>query len=105
VSVGYYATAPSTSYNGNANFLASLPQPRVPIATNVSAMALQQFLDLRGEVQPALALSDIALPKMSGRVSSVDAKQRAMRYLSEGDTLFAAQNFNSALQKYKLAAG
>ena len=64
----------------------------------------RQFLNLSGEVTPALALSERALPRMGPRISNLETRQRAMRFLAEGDTLFAAQNFNSALQKYKLAA-
>ncbi|HZN36608.1 MAG TPA: hypothetical protein VFB80_22415 [Pirellulaceae bacterium] len=104
ISIGYYANR-GGYYNANSNFaLAALPQPRTPILTNVDAQTLQAFLNLSSEVRPALALSERALPKLGPRVSNLETRQRAMRLISEGDTLFAAQNFNSALQKYKLAA-
>lgn len=116
ISVGYYTLAPSGgTYNANANFVANtLPSLRYPIAANVNAQTLQQFLGLRGDIAPAsappasvpaiYALSERELPKMSGRVSNLDTRQRAQRIMAEGDTLFQAQNFNSALQRYKLAS-
>jgi tetratricopeptide (TPR) repeat protein len=82
-----------------------LPQPRFPVTAGVNAQELERFLALRGEVTPALGVfSDRTLPKMSDRVSNAQTRQRAMRLLAEGDSLFQAQNFNSALQRYKLAA-
>ena len=104
ISVGYYANR-GGYYNANSNFaVTALPQPRTPILTNVDAQTLQAFLNLSGEVRPALALSERALPKLGPRISNIETRQRAMRLIAEGDALFAAQNFNSALQKYKLAA-
>src|SRR5262249_43978477 len=38
------------------------------------------------------------------RISNPETRRQAERYIAEGDTLFRAQNFNSASQKYKLAA-
>jgi len=107
ISIGYYTYQPAGgNYNANSNFLASvLPQPRYPIGTGASAQTLAQFLDLRGEVKPAvIALSERTLPKMSVRIANADTRQRANRYVSEGDELFRAQNFNSALQRYKQAS-
>src|SRR5262245_4453936 len=37
------------------------------------------------------------------RVSNVESRRKAERMITEGDELFRAQNFHSALQKYKLA--
>ena len=107
---GGYMMSPSS--NATTNFVASLPQPRYPVTTTVNAQALQQFLGLKGEIQLAsaptvpatFALSEKALPKMSVRISNNETRERALRYMAEGDTLFRAQNFNSALQKYKLAS-
>ena len=107
ISVGYYSYRPAGGYyNANANFAAnSLPAINWPIGSGVNAQLLERFLELRGEVRPVdLALSDRVLPKLSGRVSNVETRQRASRLLAEGDELFRAQNFNSALQRYKLAS-
>jgi hypothetical protein len=107
ISVGYYTYRPAGGYyNANANFVSStLPPVRTPIASGVNAQTLAEFLNLRGEVAPAVnALSTTTLPKMSGRISNAETRQKANRYISEGDELFRAQNFNSALQRYKQAS-
>jgi tetratricopeptide (TPR) repeat protein len=37
-------------------------------------------------------------------VANAEFRRKAEKYIAEGDTLFRAQNFHSALQKYKLAS-
>jgi hypothetical protein len=106
VGLGYSVYQPSY-YSANGRFASTtLPQPRFSVsAGGVTAQELERFLALRGEVTPVLGvLSDRLLPKMSARVSNAQTRQRAMRLLAEGDALFQAQNFNSALQRYKLAS-
>src|SRR5262245_6780294 len=83
---GYYANRVGY-YNANSNFaIATLPQPRAPILTGVDARTLQEFLNLSSEVTPALALSERPLPKLGPRISNLETRQRAMRFIAEGDT-------------------
>jgi len=44
------------------------------------------------------------LDNVLARFSNVESRRKAERIITEGDELFRAQNFHSALQKYKLAA-
>ena len=86
-----------------------------PPAGPPTALALQKFLGLK-DLQPALQNGDraavaaqrVAVPKslddVLARVSNVESRRKAERLIAEGDELFRAQNFHSALQKYKLAA-
>jgi tetratricopeptide (TPR) repeat protein len=85
-------------------------QPQVP----PTALALQKFLGLKnvqpaplGDDRAALVAKPVAMPKsLDGiltRVSNVESRRKADRLIAEGDELFRAQNFHSALQKYKLA--
>jgi hypothetical protein len=81
----------------------------------VTAIALQKFLGLKdirpltlGTAPAAVAAAPVPAPlRMLGdvlaRVSNVESRRKAERMISEGDELFRAQNFHSALQKYKLA--
>ena len=103
--VGYYTALPQY-YNTNINFaVTALPSVKYPVSAGVNAQALERFLGLAGEVAPAAGpLAERALPRIAARVSSAESRQRAMRHLAEGDALFAKQNFNSALQRYKQAA-
>jgi tetratricopeptide (TPR) repeat protein len=50
-------------------------------------------------VPASTSLKDVGL----GLVSKVDNRTQAERLLKEGDELFRAQNFDSALERYKLA--
>jgi len=79
-----------------------------------TALALQKFLGLKdiqpallGDNRTALAAKPVAMPKslddILARVSNVESRGKADRLMAEGDELFRAQNFHSALQKYKLA--
>src|SRR4029079_2142155 len=56
----------------------------------------------------ALAFAPVPAPLRTlgdvlGRVSNVESRRKAERMLNDGDELFRAQNFHSALQRYKLA--
>jgi len=51
-------------------------------------------------VRPAAAVVDTLV----SRLSNVDSRRKAEKMIAEADELFKAQNFHSALQKYKLAA-
>jgi tetratricopeptide (TPR) repeat protein len=79
-----------------------------------TALALQRFLGLKdiqpaqlGDDRAALVAKPVAMPKslddILTRVSNVESRRKAERLIAEGDELFRAQNFHSALQKYKLA--
>jgi len=87
----------------------------------VTAIALQKFLGLKdvrpmafGDAPTAVASAPTTvapgpaplrnLGDVLARVSNVEYRRKAERMITEGDELFRAQNFHSALQKYKLAA-
>jgi hypothetical protein len=96
-------------------------KPAMPLAlasANVApgALALQKFLGLK-DIRPldlnqapaAVAARPISPPAKTfgdvlARFSNVESRRKADRLIAEGDELFRAQNFHSALQKYKLAA-
>jgi tetratricopeptide (TPR) repeat protein len=46
----------------------------------------------------------VASAKPIVRVANSEYRRKAEKYVAEGDALFRAQNFHSALQKYKLAS-
>jgi len=84
-----------------------------PVATAVAALknpataaALQRFLGLRDAPPPTLVSAAPAksLNDVLSRLSNVESRRKADRLMAEGDELFHAQNYHSALQKYKLAA-
>jgi hypothetical protein len=84
-----------------------------PVATAVAALknpataaALQRFLGLKDAPPPTLVSAAPAksLADVLSRLSSVESRRKAERLMTEGDELFHAQNYHSALQKYKLAA-
>jgi tetratricopeptide (TPR) repeat protein len=90
--------------------LAKASQPEAP----PTALALQKFLGLKSlpaTVQNGAGLAVVANPFVTpkslddvlARVSNVESRRKAERIIAEGDELFRAQNFHSALQKYKLA--
>jgi hypothetical protein len=81
-----------------------------------TAQALQRFLGLREPRGSSLQLEPTAiaarpansplqaLDDILARISTSEGRRKAERLIREGDELFRAQNFHSALQKYKLAA-
>jgi tetratricopeptide (TPR) repeat protein len=96
---------------GQTNLVAARgAQPQGP----PTALALQRFLGLK-DIQPAqlgddraiLVAKPVARPKslddILTRVSNVESRRKAERLIADGDELFRAQNFHSALQKYKQA--
>jgi hypothetical protein len=99
---GYYPMPVSTYtyalnglyYNPAANFVASPAPAYQPVA-------LPTLSTLR--VTTTTPASK-AMPTAIARSTSAEAYLRASKYLDQGDALFRAQNFHSALQKYKLAA-
>jgi tetratricopeptide (TPR) repeat protein len=106
-------TAPASSIVAPAAKPAAAP---TAIATApVTALAVQKFLGLKdirplsfGGAPSALASAPVPAPLRTlgdvlGRVSNVESRRKAERMLNDGDELFRAQNFHSALQKYKLA--
>ncbi len=70
--------------------LVAIPSIRPPVAT--------------AQPSAAVSLSKSDLARVLSRVSNVEARRKAERSLAEGDELFRAQNYHSALQRYKLAA-
>ncbi|HEY2410591.1 MAG TPA: tetratricopeptide repeat protein [Pirellulaceae bacterium] len=88
------------------------PVPAPAAATPIGA-AVQKFLGL-GQLRPVAPV--ISRPITSAkpvapivnsivsRFSNVDSRRKAEKLITEADELFKAQNFHSALQKYKLAA-
>jgi tetratricopeptide (TPR) repeat protein len=83
-----------------------------PVATTPIGEAVQKFLGI-GQLRPvAPAISrpiTSAKPvapivnSIVSRFSNVDSRRKAEKLIAEADELFKAQNFHSALQKYKLA--
>jgi hypothetical protein len=92
------------------------PPPLVASDAPPSAIALQRFLGLKDVRSVALTaalpttasrpttLAARTLDDVIARFSNVESRRKADRLINEGDELFRAQNFHSALQKYKLAA-
>jgi tetratricopeptide (TPR) repeat protein len=122
LSIGYSTYRPlGATYNPSANFVvAAAPVARQPVVqqvqqplkqqvnVNPGPAGVQQFLGIANlrpinvakPAVPALRIVDQPL----ARFSNPESRRKAERTMAEGDTLFRAQNFNSALQKYKLAA-
>src|SRR5205823_2249242 len=74
----------------------------------LSVVRVLQLPRLRHRPHPRARPTRLPAPfRMLGdvlaRVSNVESRRKAERMISEGDELFRAQNFHSALQKYKLA--
>ena len=118
LSIGYTSYRPlGATYNPSANFVvAAAPIAKQPvvqqfkqqISVNPGPAAVQQFLGIVN-LRP-IAVAKPAVPNLKivdqplAKFSNPETRRKAERYIAEGDTLFRAQNFNSALQKYKLAA-
>jgi hypothetical protein len=131
--VGYYTGGAYHNYTGgayynpSANFaLYNLPATYQPAELAYGPLAVKQFLGLdRNFALGPLREPPVRLPLIGGgvagrelaldrgeikaarpvvRISSIESRRKAERYLAEGDTLFRAQKFHSALQKYKLAS-
>jgi hypothetical protein len=111
--VGYYGVNAPTSYAAPSRLVISLrPTAKTPAAAaqplkaSLSAVTLQKFLgmsQLRPIAPPApAAMAKTAIPA-APRVANADSRRRAEQLIAEGDQLFQAQNFNSALQRYKAA--
>jgi tetratricopeptide (TPR) repeat protein len=92
------------------------PRPAALAFAAPTALDVQRFLGLKEigsvpvDAEPtAIALNRVApalkaLDDILARVSTAESRRKAERMMREGDELFRAQNFHSALQKYKLAA-
>lgn len=103
--------------NASASFAAVPGAPARPVArfaanTRFDANTLQQFLGM-SELRP-INLIDVRMAmnpeaaepptvRFPTRISNVESRRKAERMIAEADELFKAQNFNSALQRYKLA--
>jgi tetratricopeptide (TPR) repeat protein len=91
---------------------AAAPVPAPAAVTPIGA-AVQKFLGL-GQLRPvapvisrpAVGARPVApiVDSIVSRFSNTDSRRRAEKLVTEADELFKAQNFHSALQKYKLAA-
>lgn len=122
-SVGYYAVNQPVGgyyYNPQANFVdyygLSVYQP-AEIAYGPQAVKQFVGLDRNFALAPLrepparLPLMGIASSRPASvakpivRVANPEYRRKAEKYVAEGDALFRAQNFHSALQKYKLASG
>jgi hypothetical protein len=121
-SVGYYAYQPGgVYYNPSANFAVyNLPATYQPAELAYGPLAAKQFIGLdRNFALGPLREPPVRLPLLGRvvldrgelkaarpvvRVSSIEARRKAEKYLAEGDALFLAQRFHSALQKYKAAS-
>ena len=118
-SVGYYAARPTTINVPAVRTVALAKASPVysQIRLGTTQEALRNFLGTgelrRLDIQaPALAnlLARVAdqrpaAPEMQNvRMANPEARRTAERHIADGDSLFRAQNFNSALQRYKLAA-
>src|SRR5438874_345074 len=106
---GVIAAAPAAK-------LATRPAATLLAVSAPDAAMLQRFLGLK-DVRPAAigaastpvaAASSLpaakSLPDVLARFSNVESRRKGERMITEADELFRAQNFHSALQKYKLAA-
>jgi tetratricopeptide (TPR) repeat protein len=90
--------------------VATQPARQVAAARPV-ASAVQQFLGMN-ELRPVnlAAAGPASGPSIApstnhfvARVANVESRRKAERMIAEADELFQAQNFHSALQRYKLA--
>ena len=122
--IGYYAVNQPVGgyyYNPQANFVdyygLSIYQP-AEIA--YGPQAVKQFVGLDRNFGlaplrepparlPLLGLAERRATALAGakpivRVANPEFRRKAEKYLADGDALFRAQNFHSALQRYKLAA-
>jgi tetratricopeptide (TPR) repeat protein len=93
---------------------AATPRPAVvPAAITPVGAAVQKFLGI-GELRPVAPLGARAatsarpvapiVDSIVARFSNTDSRRKAEKLIAEADEFFKAQNFHSALQKYKLAA-
>lgn len=126
VSTGYYVSSPYTNAYPTYTNYSAIRTANVPVATpnygrtlkvGTTPQAVGQFLGM-SDLQPvqikAPAVSNLlarlgvqpnlTVTKPNVRIANADARRTAERHIADGDVLFRAQNFNSALQRYKLAA-
>jgi hypothetical protein len=122
--IGYYAVNQPVGgyyYNPQANFVdyygLSVYQP-AEIA--YGPQAVKQFVGLDRNFAlaplrepparlPLLGLAEARAKPLAGakpiiRLTNTESRRKAEKYLADGDALFRAQNFHSALQRYKLAS-
>lgn len=102
------ATTPTSAASTQ---VAALPTSDSRPVAKVAATAVQQFLGMQ-ELRPVnlVAASPASAPSAASsanhfvaRVANVETRRKAERMIAEADELFKAQNFHSALQRYKLA--
>jgi hypothetical protein len=106
------AANPGTANPGTAP-PGTAPPGTAPTAVRPIGAAVQKFLGL-GELRPVAPLLNRPqtggrpaapiLDNIATRLSNVDSRRKAEKLIADADELFQAQNFHSALQKYKLAA-
>jgi tetratricopeptide (TPR) repeat protein len=124
VGVGYYAVNQPVGgyyYNPQANFVDYYGLTTYePAEIAYGPQAVKQFVGLDRNFAlaplrepparlPLLGLAERRATPVAGakpivRATNPEFRRKAEKYLADGDTLFRAQNFHSALQRYKLAA-
>jgi tetratricopeptide (TPR) repeat protein len=122
-SYGYYAVNQPVGgyyYNPQANFIDYYGLSTYePAEIAYGPQAVKQFVGLdRNFALAPLREPPVRLPLLSlverraravagakpvVRVANAEYRRKAEKYIADGDTLFKAQNFHSALQRYKLA--
>jgi hypothetical protein len=90
--------------------------PTSAVTAPPTALALQKFLGLKDihpvSISPAASAAVAArfpvvtkaIGDVLARATNVESHRKAEKMISEADELFRAQNYHSALQRYKLAA-
>jgi len=90
--------------------------PTSTVTTPPTALALQRFLGLKDihpvSISPAAGAAVAArfpivtktIGDVLARATNVESHRKAEKMMGEADELFRAQNYHSALQRYKLAA-
>lgn len=92
---------------------APVVSPSAHVVVTPVAAAVQKFLGI-SELRPVMPLNSrpatgarpaaAIVDTVVSRLSNVDSRRKAEKLIAEANELFKAQNFHSALQKYKLAA-
>jgi hypothetical protein len=122
--IGYYAAYQPVGgyyYNPQANFVNDYGLTSYePAEIAYGPQAVKQFVGLDRNFAlaplreppvrlPLLSLIERRATSIAGakpvvRVANAEYRRKAEKYIADGDVLFKAQNFHSALQRYKLAA-
>jgi hypothetical protein len=89
-----------------------IPPLVIPAETMYGPQAMQRFMGIdqspvvnqRVYVVAKASTDDATAPKSKVRVTNAAAKAQAGKFMAFGDTHFEKQNYNQALERYKLAA-